>query len=133
MSRQPATPEVFDLLNEVPVRVLGRSMWPWLWPDDVVTVRTKTKPQVGEVIVVHRGDEAPLIHRVTARRAQEFQSQGDNALNSDGWFADEACAGVVVSARRGVLPLPLPPAWLARRVAPWHRRLFYGLRRRLRP
>ncbi len=121
---QPGEPRVFDLLDEVPVRVRGWSMWPWLWSGDCVLVDTTKTIQVGQLVVVLRQAEHPYIHRIIELRGDQFLSRGDNRVADDGWRPMSEIAGVARRAKRWGVRVPLPPAWLARVCGPFARALF---------
>jgi phage repressor protein C with HTH and peptisase S24 domain len=129
---KPGNHQVYDVLDTVPVRIHGWSMWPWLCPSDRVDVRSKAQPEIGDIVVVLRENEPPYIHRIVELNDQQFLSRGDNVRNDDGWRPREAIAGVVVRLYRLGLPVPLPHPLLVAILAPIFRFVFVCFVRPLR-
>ena len=117
--------QIYDLLDTVPVRIHGWSMWPWLCPRDRVDVCATAQPKIGDIVVVLRGEEPSYIHRIIELNDQQFLSRGDNRRSDDGWRPREDIAGVVVRLYRLGLPIPLPSPYLVDISAPFLR-VFYN-------
>jgi signal peptidase I len=109
LTATPARDEVLlDLAAEFSrrfgqVQVVGRSMIPTIYPDDVLTIELVHDAQYGDVVLYVR-DGRFCVHRVT-RKWQErgktiFVTQGDALAKEDLPFEDSQLLGRVTSVAR---------------------------------
>lgn len=97
--------EAFRRCGRVQLRVWGMSMFPSLWPGDVVTVQTATPKELllGDIGLVLCKKRC-FLHRVVATQSSEsgvsFLTRGDAMPDYDPDMADAELLGRVVAVRR---------------------------------
>ena len=96
---------VFDVAcsaGEVRLRVIGASMLPAVWPDDVVTVqRCELAEFRAGQIVVYQQEEKLVIHRVECVSGDHLMTRGDSRPHFDPPVLADEIVGRVVSISRG--------------------------------
>ncbi|HKB97773.1 MAG TPA: S24/S26 family peptidase [Terriglobales bacterium] len=91
----------------VRAEIHGESMLPALWPGDVIEIEgcSLEDVQIGEIVLAQRDDRL-VIHRMVARRAQNyFLLRGDSVAFPDPPFLSEALLGRLVRRSDGARPL----------------------------
>lgn len=63
------------------VRVVRDSMYPTIYPDDLILVDLKAKPRDGEIVVVRINGEATVKRMFRRKRGKGFLFKGDNPLH----------------------------------------------------
>lgn len=102
VSAQVLFPIIKELLAEgqqAAFTVTGMSMWPFLCHgrDQVVLdVCTPETLKVGDILLFQTKVGNYMLHRVTALRANQFQTTGDGNSFRDGWFSNTCILGRVV-------------------------------------
>lgn len=107
--------DLLALGHRAQLRAYGWSMWPLIWPGDLVTLEPPpfTQPPLrpGQVVLARSGGCLRL-HRVTALRGGQVELHGDNSPNPDPPVAVEAVLGRAVELRGRGLAWPMGGAAL---------------------
>lgn len=101
VSTQALFPIIQQLLNEqqkASFTVTGMSMWPFLCHGRDRVILASCAPEnlkVGDILLFRTKQGNYLLHRVTALKANQFQTTGDGNFFRDGWFENECIIGRV--------------------------------------
>lgn len=83
----------------VRMRVTGMSMFPYIWPGEMITVRPLAHgeaPDIGAVLVVDRGPEVEyMAHRLVEREGSRIVTRGDSVIRTDSPHSLVDVVGVV--------------------------------------
>ena len=113
-ARRDLTAESIVRFGEVRLRVTGTSMFPCVWPGDVLTVhrRSASELQTGKIVLCYR-KQAFVAHRLIGKDNNCLITRGDSLSYYDPPFRLEEVLGEVTTILRDGHPVALKRTW-------WH-------------
>lgn len=81
----------------------GVSMWPFIRNGDIITLIPATQRSIenGDILAYKSSHNNKLtVHRMIAKRGNQYLIKADNSTKSDGWVIEEKILGIVVRVER---------------------------------
>ena len=111
-ARHELAADVIRTFGEIRLRANGTSMFPAVWPGDILTVRSQRTQELlpGKILLCYR-DGRFFAHRFIGIRGEKVITQGDSHAFEDPAFREEEVLGEVISIQRRGRVVPPSRTW----------------------